>query len=120
MSEHLNGDKRRAPRTPKAVEKMGIDRDLGALESRVGEHEKRMDRTDLANSAIFTSINARFDGIGAHLNKQDETLSLILQRTARDDGAIAMKRESLAVLGTGAVIVAGLVGSLIQAHWHFW
>jgi hypothetical protein len=107
-----------------------VERDIGRIEGALKAHEDRMDRTDVAHASQFKAINDRFDGVTAHLDKQDEKLNLLITRTNREDGAdeaeaaIVAKDEAksqkrLMIYLAGAGVIATLIGALLEAHWHF-
>jgi hypothetical protein len=117
MSQTISGDlpaKRR--RAPKVTEGMGIEIEFGVLKGVVGEHEKRMDRSELAHAEQFKTINARFDGIKQHLDGQDAKLDILVAKSNREAGESGMRRRVLSFGGWFLGIVAVIVAALIEAR----
>ena len=97
-----------------------LERDIGRIEGDLRAQKERMDRTDAANAEQFRSIHGRFDDVAAHLNKQDEALSTILKRTAREDGANGVLGSIFG--GAGQLSLAAISGGLSVkiAEWMGW
>ncbi len=56
---------------------MDVQRDIGGLEARMDEHDKRFDRLDKTINAGFESVNRRLDTIAETENKRKGATSLL-------------------------------------------
>lgn len=54
-----------------------ILRDIGGLEARMGEHDKRFDRLDKKIDDGFANLNGKLDTLGAAENRRKGALSLV-------------------------------------------
>lgn len=56
---------------------MDLQRDIGGLEARMDEHDKRFDRLDKKIDDGFASINGKLDTITASENRRKGALTLL-------------------------------------------
>lgn len=56
---------------------MDLSRDIGALEARMDDHDRRFDKLDEQMQQGFDGINSRLDSIGAAENRRKGAMGVI-------------------------------------------
>lgn len=54
-----------------------VQRDIGGLEARMDEHEKRVDRIESKIDAGFQAVNERLDNLAAAENRRKGALAVV-------------------------------------------
>lgn len=88
---------------------------IGYLRGRLDGHEGRL-------TSVEQGLKDGLANVWDRLSSLDSKLDTLLMRSAHDDGQQAAKNEMTtaqkASFGFAITIIAGLIGSAMQAQWH--